>query len=65
MFPTFNYANIRTDGDGLAYLDLEIQVLFNNQRILIRNTFPATSNFQSNTDINQQNGINEPPDENL
>jgi len=48
MYPTFNYANLRIDGDGMSYLDLEIQVLFNDQKILIRNTFPSTSNFQSN-----------------
>jgi hypothetical protein len=64
MFPTFNYTNIRVDSDGMTYLDLEIQVLFNNQRILIRNTFPATSNFQSNSNISQQNGNIDPSGKN-
>jgi len=45
MFPTFNHA-IRTDVDGMAFLDLEVQVVFNNQKVLFRYTLPATSNFK-------------------
>ena len=62
MFPTFNYANIRTDADGMTYLDLEIQVLFNDQKVLIRNTFPATSNFQASAKLLKDDETNSPPD---
>jgi hypothetical protein len=52
MLPTFNYADIRTDANGLTFLDLEIQVLFNDQKILFRYTFSATANFKSDTQTN-------------
>jgi hypothetical protein len=62
MFPTFNYANLRTDADGMTYLDLEIQVLFNDQKVLIRNTFPATSNFQASSNYLKKDGQENPRD---
>lgn len=44
---TFNYANIRAEENGKTFLDLEIQAMFQGQTIIIRNTFPATNDFQS------------------
>lgn len=42
---TFNYATIRKDEQGKTFLDLEIQAVLNYQAVIIRNTFPATSDY--------------------
>lgn len=44
---TFNYAHIRKDDAGKTFLDLELKVNFPGQKIVIRNTFPATADYQS------------------
>jgi len=66
---SFNYANIRKNENGKAFLDMEIQAVFDNQIIIIRNTFPATSNYQTcaclQLDIFQQNPIDNEPTEDI
>jgi hypothetical protein len=64
---SFNYANFRKDENGKTFLDLEIQAVFENQIIVIRNTFPATSNYQTcacqQLDIFLQNPVDNQPTE--
>lgn len=48
---TFNHARIQKDNTGKTFLDLELQVNFPSQKIVIRNTFPATADYQSLIDL--------------
>jgi hypothetical protein len=42
---TFNTFNLRKDDDGKTFLDLEVTLTWHPQRIVMRHSFPATSDY--------------------
>jgi hypothetical protein len=45
MIITYNKAKIVEDENGKKFLQLELQAFSQGTKVVIRNTFPATSNF--------------------
>jgi hypothetical protein len=42
---TFNSFQLRKDQDGKSFLDLEVTLTWYPQRIIMRHSFPATSDY--------------------
>jgi hypothetical protein len=45
MIVTYNKAEIVEDENGKKFLNLELQAFIAGTRVIIKNTFPATSNY--------------------
>jgi hypothetical protein len=45
MVVTYNYAEIVEDENGKKFLHLELQAFIPGTRVIIKNIFPATSNY--------------------
>ncbi|MDP9077213.1 MAG: hypothetical protein M3O71_07315 [Bacteroidota bacterium] len=48
MIVTFNKAEIVEDENGKKFLDLELQAFIPGTKVIIKNVFPATSNYATN-----------------